>query len=189
MHTLEPYWRWREKYTAETDELSPFFGREYSEMQYSTVIYDHYIHPQWDFIESPTLYVKILFTDYDEGFSVIELLGEWNDVITNDVMLLKREVIDILIQNGINKFVLIGENLLNIHIEDDEYYYEWFGDLDQGGWIVPINFRNHVLQEMEEYNILTYLETNELFNDVKWRKLDPDKLIEVIEEVILLRLN
>lgn len=79
MHTLEPFWLWREKHTAETDSLSLFFGREYSELQYSTVIYNHYIHPQWDFIESPTLYVKLLFADYDEGFSIIELIGEWND--------------------------------------------------------------------------------------------------------------
>lgn len=61
MHTLEPFWLWREKHTAETDSLSLFFGREYSELQYSTVIYNHYIHPQWDFIESPTLICKITF--------------------------------------------------------------------------------------------------------------------------------
>lgn len=188
MHTIEPYWRWREKYTAENDDLSPFYGREYSELQYSTVIYDHYIHPQWDFIESPTLFIKIIFTDYDEGFSVIELFGEWNDVITNDIMLFKREVIDILIQNGINKFVLIGENLLNIHIDEDEYYSEWFDDLEAGGWIVPINFREHVLQEMDEYEILNFMETNELFNEIQWRKLEAEKLVDLVEEVILLRL-
>lgn len=189
MHTLEPFWRWREKYTSETDNLSPFFGREYSELEYSTVIYDYFIHPQWDFIESPTLYIKIIFADYDEGFSIIELIGEWNDVITNDIMLFKNQVIDILIENGINKFVLIGENLLNIHIDDDEYYNEWFNDLEQGGWIVLLNFRDHLIQEMEENNVLDFFETNELFNDIKWRKLEPEKLIDLIEEVMLIRLN
>ena len=189
MHTIEPYWRWRNKYTAETDELSPFFGREYSEFVYSTTIYNHFIHPQWDFIESPTLFVKLIFADYNEGFAIIELMGEWNDVITNDIMLLKREVIDILISNGINKFVLIGENVLNIHVDDDEYYNEWINDLEIGGWICLLNFREHVLQEMEENNILYFFESNEFFNDIKWRKLEPDKLIDVIEEILFMRLK
>ena len=189
MHTIEPYWKWREKYTAENDEKSPFYGREYSELEYSTVIYDHYIHPQWDFIESPTLYIKIIFTDYDEGFSIIELMGEWNDVITNDVMMFKREVIDFLLAEGINKFVLIGENILNFHAEDDSYYEEWFEELEPGGWIVPLNFREHVLEEMENYNILSFFERNELFNDILWRKLEPEKLIDLIEEILLRKLS
>ena len=189
MHTLEPYWRWREKYTAETDELSPFYGREYSELYFSSVIYDHYIHPQWDSIESPTLYVKLLFADYDEGFAIIELMGEWNDLVHNDIMLLKRELIDVLIIEGVNKFILIGENILNIHIDDDEYYNEWFSELEAGGWIVPINFREHVIQEMEENNVLTYFENNELFNELLWRKLEPDKIVDLIEEILVMRLN
>ena len=189
MHTLEPYWHWREKYTAESDELSPFYGREYSEMYYSSVIYDHYIHPQWDFIESPTLFIKIIFSDYEEGFSIIEMMGEWNDVVTNDIMLFKSEVIDVLIAEGINKFVLIGENVLNIHIDDDVYYEEWFSELDSEGWIVPINFREHVLLEMEENNVLNFFETNELFDDLQWRKLSPEKLVDLIEEVLVMRLN
>lgn len=189
MHTIEPYWKWRDKYTAEDDELSPFFGREYSEMYFSSAIYDHYIHPQWDFIESPTLYIKILFTDYEEGFSIIEFIGEWNDVIHNDIMQLKVEVIDVLLQEGINKFVLIGENILNMHADEDCYYEEWFSELDAGGWIVPINFREHVLQEMQQYNILNYFEVNDLFNDMNWRKLEPENLIDVIEEILVRRLG
>lgn len=39
-----------------------------------------------------------------------------NDLITNDLMLLKRELIDVLIIEGINKFALIEENVLNIQI-------------------------------------------------------------------------
>lgn len=187
MHTIEPFWKWRQKYIAENDERSPFFGREYSEFEFSTAIYDHYIHPQWDFIESPTLYIKIIFTDYDEGFTIIELIGEWNDVINNDIMLLKREVIDILIQEGINKFVLIGDNLLNFHADDDSYYEEWFTEIEPDGWIIPLNFREHVLEEMETYNISSYFEQNELFNDIFWRKLEADKLIGLLENVLLRR--
>ena len=38
MHTLEPYWKWRDYYTAEEDEKSPFYGREYSEFEFSDKI-------------------------------------------------------------------------------------------------------------------------------------------------------
>ena len=119
MHTIEPYWKWREKYTAENDEKSPFYGREYSELEYSTVIYDHYIHPQWDNFGSSTLYLKILFADYEQSFAIIELIGEWNDAVHNDIMFLKRDIMDELIGNGINKFILVGENVLNFHGSDD----------------------------------------------------------------------
>jgi hypothetical protein len=101
MHELEPYWNWRDVYTAEDDDRSPFFGREYSEFQFSTKLYNFYLHPQWDEIGSPTLYLKIIFADYDDGFAIVEMIGEWNDAINNDIMFLKREVIDKLIDYGI----------------------------------------------------------------------------------------
>ena len=47
---------------------------------------------QWDDFGSSTLYIKILFADYDGGFAIIELIGEWNDAINNDIMLLKRDM-------------------------------------------------------------------------------------------------
>ena len=34
MHNLEPYYNWRQFYTAEEDESSPFYGRKYSEFYY-----------------------------------------------------------------------------------------------------------------------------------------------------------
>ena len=76
MHTIEPYYNWRNLYTAEDDPRSPFFQREYSETHYTDQIYDHYIHPQWDNIDSTTLFVKLLFTHYDEGYCIIELFGD-----------------------------------------------------------------------------------------------------------------
>lgn len=138
---------------------------------------------------SNIIYQNIVYRDYSEGFSIIEFIGEWNDIITNDIMLFKREVVDVLISNGINKFVLIGENILNIHIEDDEYYHEWYNDLEIGGWIVPINFREHVLQEIYDNFISDYFDINELFNDLNWRKLEPEKIIDLIEEVLVMKLN
>ena len=94
MHTIEPYYNWRHLYIASEDSESPFYGREYSEFEYVNTIYNFYIHPQWDDIGSETLYIKILFVDYEEKYAIIELIGEWNDAINNDIMLLKRDFID-----------------------------------------------------------------------------------------------
>ena len=107
MHSIEPYYHWRNLYISSEDEYSTFYGREYSEFEFENKIYNYYIHPQWDYIGSKTLYLKILFNDYDEGYSIIELIGEWNDTIENDIMILKRDVIDPLIQMDIKKFILI----------------------------------------------------------------------------------
>ena len=73
MHTIEPYFNWRDLYIASEDEKSPFYEREYNEFEFTHAIYDHLIHPQWDEIGSPTLFIKILFVDYDESFAIIEL--------------------------------------------------------------------------------------------------------------------
>ena len=120
MHHLEPHYSWRHIYSAEEDAISPFYGREYSEFTFSDRVYDHFIHPQWDSIGSPTLFIKILYCNYDQEFAIIEMIGEWNDCLHNDVMTLKREVIDLLIAEGIQKFVLIGENVLNFQANHDK---------------------------------------------------------------------
>lgn len=92
MHDIEPFYNWIKLYSSQSDERSPFYGREYSEFEFSQTIYNYYIHPQWDFFGSNTLYIKIIFIDYEEGYAIIEMIGEWNDAINNDIMWLKREV-------------------------------------------------------------------------------------------------
>ena len=61
MHTIEPYFNWRNYYRAEDDSRSPFYDREYSEFEFTDHIYDYAIHPQWDNFGSTTLFMKILF--------------------------------------------------------------------------------------------------------------------------------
>lgn len=39
---------------------------------------------------SETLYLKILWVDYDLKFTIIEFLGEWNDCIEEDCQMLKE---------------------------------------------------------------------------------------------------
>ena len=106
MQNIEPYYNWRHLYVAEEDRLSPFYGREYSEFEFSQTVYNYYIHPQWDEFGSRTLYMKILFADYEQHYAIIELLGEWNDAIENDIMTLRRDVTDLLYKTGIYKFTL-----------------------------------------------------------------------------------
>ena len=188
MHELEPFYNWQHLYIASEDEESPFYGTEYSEFEFSKTVYNYYIHPQWDDFGSNTLYLKILYVDYDKAFAVIEFIGEWNDALYNDIMYVKREVIESMIGNGINKFILIGENVLNFHGSDDCYYEEWFQDVEDG-WIAAINFRPHVMKEMERFNIDSYLLTGGELNELIWRSSNPIELLMRIEKIAAHRLN
>lgn len=188
MHTIEPFFRWTAKYIASNDLKSPFFGRVYSEFEFSNTIYNYYIHPQWDEFGSETLYLKILYVDYNLGFTIIELIGEWNDTLYNDIMYFKRYVIDHMLSNGIKKYVLIGENVLNFHSSDDSYYEDWFNDLEDG-WIVALNFQEHVIQEFVKENLNSYIiftESNEPFN---WRAASPLQVFRKFDANIWRRLN
>lgn len=184
MHDIEPYYQWRDYYIASNDRFSPFYGRRYSEFAYTNSIYNYYIHPQWDFFGSSTLYCKILFADYEKQFAVIELIGEWNDAVHNDIMELKRGLIDPLIKRGIVKFILIGENVLNFHVSDDLYYEEWYEDIkEEGGWIMAFNFREHIIAEMRKVKLHYYLTLGEDLTDFLWRKFKPVDLLEVAENL------
>jgi hypothetical protein len=184
MHDIEPYFNWRNLYASDEDERSPFYGREYSEFEFTNSIYGYCIHPQWDEIGSPTLFIKLLFTDYDEKFTIIEMLGEWNDCLHNDIMFLKRNIIDNLLENGINKFILIGENILNFHYSDDSYYEEWNED-NTGGWIALLGFRKHVMDEFEKINLLQYFHAEEALNDLPWRTYNPLQLFQIVEKIVV----
>ena len=188
MHFIEPYYSWRDIYRSEEDELSPFYEREHSEFEYTNTIYNYAIHPQWDEFGSPTLYIKILFADYNKNFAVIEMIGEWNDAVSNDIMFLKREVAEQLIENGINKFILIGENVLNFHSSDDCYYEEWFQDVDEG-WIVAVNFHEYVLEEFRKNGIDYFLNFGGEFDNMNWRNFSPMQLYAQVQQTIMKRLG
>ncbi len=180
---LEPYYNWRGLYVACEDPRSPFYGRTYSEFSFTEKIYNYYIHPQWDSIGSPTLFLKVLYADYQLGFAIIECLGEWNDVYENDGRILKRDFIDFLIDQGIDKFILIGENILTFHGSDDCYYQEWIDDIPDG-WIVGINFRAQVVEEMNAYltqQQILFLAHMQLS---RWRTLKPTDLYMLIEQLV-----
>lgn len=188
MHELEPFFHWLDLYQSNKDENSPFFEREYSEFYFNNAIYNFVIHPQWDDFGSTTLYLKILYTDYTQQFTIIEMIGEWNDCIHNDIMVLKREVIEPMIDCGINHFILIGENVLNFHASDDSYYEEWFQEVEDG-WVALVNFREHVLQEFSDQHIDYYLNYGGELDELAWRKLSPMMFFNKVKDIISHRIG
>ncbi len=183
MHELEPYYNWRHLYTAEEDELSPFYGNEYSEFEFSNTVYNYYIHPQWDEFGSRTLYLKLLYVDYDLNFAIIELIGEWNDAVENDIMQLKRSVIDILITNGIHKYILITENVMNYHGGEEDYYEEWYEDIkEEGGWVVTVNMPEHTRYDFLQSSIDKYLK---FFHNDNWRTFQPQHFFQLVDNSML----
>ncbi len=178
MHDIEPFFKWRDLYIAEEDELSPFYQREYNEFSFDKRIYNYLLHPQWDDFGSETLFIKILFVDYEKGYAIIECIGEWNDAITNDIMLLKREILEPLMTDGIHKFILIGENVLNFHGGGDDYYAELAEDVE-GGFVAFVNYQEHVVREFRQEQIGNYVF---FFDDINWRSRRPIQVLKEIEE-------
>ena len=185
MHDIEPHFKWRNEYESTNDEILPFYGKVHSEFHFTNKVYNYYIHPQWDEFGSDTLYLKVLFADYEQGFGIIELIGEWNDAINNDIMFLKREIIDPMIDAGIQKFILICENVLNFHGSDDSYYEEWHEDIsDEFGWICILNTLEHVEEEMKVHQLHYFMNFGGPFSAVNWRVLKPKNLFELIQRVL-----
>lgn len=185
MHDIEPWWGWRDEYVAEKDRKSPFYGKDYNEFKFTNKIYNYYIHPQWDYFGSETLYIKILYVNYKNHYALIELIGEWNDAIYNDIMFLKRDLIDILLKSNIYKFIIFCDNVLNYHGDDDCYYEEWYDDIkDDIGWVSLVNTFDHVAAEMQRYRLQYYLNYGPQYNDINWRTQKPAFIVETIENIM-----
>ncbi|QSE98632.1 hypothetical protein [Fulvivirga lutea] len=195
MHEIEPYYRWLNFYNSAEDARSPYHGKEYNYDMYSDTIYGYYIDPAWDYLGSETLYNKLLFVDYEKGTAVIELMGEWNDAINNDIMHFKRNIIEHMMREGISKFILIGESVFNFHGSDDEYYSEWFEEVEDSdnfsepGWIAGVNFPDFIKDELSNYNIDLYINLGGELDVVNWRTMAPKRFCEFVDGLIQRRLN
>lgn len=187
MHEIEPFPNWLKYYDPATDDRSPFYGKEYNYDVYSENIYGYYIDPAWDYMGSETLYVKLLYADYEAGYCVIEFIGEWNDAINNDIMNLKRNVIESMITEGINKFILIGENILNFHGSDDCYYEEWFEEVEDG-WIAAVSFPDFIQEEFRRYHLDQYINMGGTLQLERWRTMQPHTFFDVVENLVQRRL-
>lgn len=182
MHDIEPYFRWRDRYISSEDSRSPFYGRQHDEFRFDKKVYNYFIHPQWDYFGSSTLYLKVLFVDYDKGVAIIEMIGEWNDTLHNDVMELKRNVIDNMIAEDIHKFILIIENVYNFHGSDDSYYEEWWDDIkEEDGWVCILNPLKHVSEEMEQMRLQYYVNFGPELVLENWRVLKPELIQKAVE--------
>ena len=187
MHDIEPYYNWRHLYIASEDAQSPFYGREYSEIEFTNSIYNFVIHPQWDDFGSRTLYLKIIYVDYELNFAIIEMIGEWNDAIENDIMELKREIFDLLYTLKIYKYILIAENVLNFHSSDKEYYQEWYEELSEvNGWAVILNMPEATQQDFKKKKLQYYIVLMELLD---WRVYKPYHLFKKIDDQLMKRLD
>ena len=195
MHDIEPFYNWLKYYDSTQDEKSPFFGKEYNYDLYQDTVYGLFIDPGWDSIDSETLYLKILFADYEEGIVVVEFIGEWNDALNNDIMLLKRNFIELLHREGIVKFILVGENILNFHGSDDSYYEEWFNEVTDAepsgkeGWIAAVNFPVFIQEEFKKFQIDHYINMGGTLQIENWRTLHPSRFCKLIDSLIQRRLN
>jgi hypothetical protein len=86
---------------------------------------------------------------------------------------------------GVTKFVLIGENVLNFHHSDDAYYEEWFDEVvEDDGWIALLNFREHVLTDMQAIDLDSYFVLGGELNELGWRTFTPEQLCSRIDDCV-----
>jgi hypothetical protein len=180
LHNIEPYYNWQHLYNSETDEHSPYYGEVHSEFQYTNTVFNYYVHPQWDSFGSENLYLRVIFVDYDEHYAIIEFIGEWNDVILNDSSILKRNLIDTLISQGIYKYILITENVLSLFTGDTDYYDEWISEIiDEYGFIAFLNLNVLCDYEWQQGKIKRCAQRVEVPN---WRTCKPEEVLQRVEE-------
>jgi hypothetical protein len=120
------------------------------------------------------------------SYAIIELIGEWNDAIENDIMQLKRSVIDLMIAKNIYKYILITENVLNFHSSDTDYYEEWYEDIkDEGGWIVAVNMPEQTQYDFIRSHIDRYVN---LIDSPNWRTFQPHDFFQAIDNQVMRRM-
>ncbi|MDX1906637.1 MAG: hypothetical protein SF053_06340 [Bacteroidia bacterium] len=181
LHDIEPFYGWLDLYSHETDTLSPFHEVEHSQFYYDRSVNQIPAHPLWDEIGSESLLVKILFADYEAGYAIIELFGEWNDLYDNDFKLLAENCLTWLVDNGINQFILICENVFHAYLERDDYYEAMQEELEDG-WICILRARETVQVEMDAYGIMSYFYRSPILDELAWRRMRPRQLYDLIAD-------
>jgi hypothetical protein len=103
-------------------------------------------------------------------------------------MRIKRDLIDEMLPLGIDKFILIGENILNFHADETDYYDEWLEEVPDG-WMAFVNLRPHVLDELSSYSIDMYFVLGGQLDAFNWRTKRPQQLYLQIAAVVQRRLG
>ncbi|MDX2284085.1 MAG: hypothetical protein NW241_07975 [Bacteroidia bacterium] len=180
LRDIEPFYGWLELYSHDQDERSPFHEVQHNLFYYDRFIHNIPAHPLWDDIGSESLLVKILYADYEEGYAIIELFGEWNDLFDNDYKLLGENCLTYLVDHGICRFILICENVFHIYLGSDDYYEAMQEELGDG-WICALRLRSHVQEEMVQFGISSYIFWSPVLDEAPWRKTKPHQLYELVQ--------
>ena len=86
---------------------------------------------------------------------------------------------------GIHKFILVCENVLNFHGSDDCYYEEWGQECrEEQGWICLLNTLEHVEEEMKQMQLQYHVNFGEYYNNVNWRPHQPQNLYSAIQALV-----
>ncbi len=184
MHEVEPHYGWLKYYTNEDDPNSPFQDVVHNELFYDRQVYQYLAHPLWDSIGSEGLLVKILAADYEKSYAIIELFGVWNDLLENDFRLLLENCLEPLLAAGIQRFVLVLENVLNIYLDSDDYY-EALQEALEDGWVCLLRAREHVRREITEHQLDAYFFWSDDIDALPWRKTTPVKLYQAVQSRML----
>ena len=88
---------------------------------------------------------------------------------------------------GIHKFILISENVLNFHSDGKDYYEELHEELsEENGWVVCLNMPEQTQYDFKQAKLNYYIELLELGN---WRTYKPFHLYRKIDDEILMRIR
>jgi len=101
----------------------------------------------------------------------------------NDYKLLAENCLTFLLDHGINRFILICENVFHAYFETDDYYEALQEELDEG-WITLVRPRQNVLEELASYNLSHYFYHSPMLDELNWRKFKPYQLFALIESRI-----
>jgi MFS superfamily sulfate permease-like transporter len=101
-------------------------------------------------------------------------------------MVFRREIIDPLFAEGITRFIIIAENVLNFHSSERDYYEEWFENVtDENGWIVCLNMPEATQHDFRKMKLNYYVELREMHD---WRRYQPEALFKLIDNELKKRL-
>ncbi len=94
---------------------------------------------------------------------------------------------DDLFANGIRKFILIVESVLNFHSSDDSYYEDWYEDVkDDGGWIAILNMPTQSEYDFKKARLQRYIYLTEM---LQWRTYLPEHLLSIVEDEMSRRIE
>jgi hypothetical protein len=91
-----------------------------------------------------------------------------------------------MMQDGIYKFILIGEHVYNFHNGDRDYYEELYDELaDEIGWAVMVNLHPAAQYDFLQKKLNRYIELMEI---APWRTYKPEDFFQLIDQKINQRL-